>query len=309
MTERERILALRDQGKITPQEADMLLDALNEVDEIDAQLDEVGAAADEAVTGQDAQGADGHDEGLGAALLSPPSLADPPTASEPPSSSSNAEAKTQSTTAEQGTLPERWVRVMVLAGDLDIRVDAALEAPVIDRGEAELEAHGQDFEIRQARSARDYIDRFFSGSANKDLDIRVPQGFGVELQCKAGDVDIEGVAYLKGELLAGDIDARLLGGIDVKLKAGDLDIRMRPSAGRHRVEALAGNVEVTFLSGSSVSVTGEVAMGDVHVPFPTARRGFTGWHFKGDVGGGQVPFEIKLKAGDLHVRLEEGGGA
>lgn len=301
MSDQERIHQLEREGKITPEEAERLLAALGELSEAEEEM----AALD--------------------ARLEPEAA---PSAAPAPSPAAGAEA--EAAEARHDVLPEapsapeglRWVRVSVLAGDIDIRVDPELREPQVEsaHGNVSVSREGDGFLIAAAKREaaeraprREGVDGFLDGISDfvggllgrigGDLDIRVPQGFGVVIDSKSGDVDIEGVPFVKAKLLAGDLDLRNVGGVDLSMSAGDVDATLLLTRGEHRIKVSAGDVDVKLLPGSSVTVSGSVSMGDVEAgsPLQAGRTGMGG-RLSGQLGAGAAKLELSLSAGDLEVR-------
>ena len=200
----------------------------------------------------------------------------------------------------------RWFRIPTLAGDFDIRVDESLEAPRVEGPEGFTVKESHEGWKLVSKEGSSFFDRLLSGQLGRDFDIRLPAYTGVDLQIKAGDVDMRGVPFLKGQILAGDVSARDLKGIDLRMSAGDLDIWVTPTEGEHRIEMTAGDVDVRLGSGSDVRVEGRVNIGDASMPdeFQLKRSGL-GESFSGTVGGGTARLVISQSTGDAQVRVDE----
>jgi hypothetical protein len=140
-----------------------------------------------------------------------------------------------------------------------------------------------------------------------DLDVRVPEGYGVEIYQKAGDLNIKNVPYVMGHVLAGDVDLVNVAGIDLEMSAGDLDASLCLSEGEHRINMLAGDVDIELLKGSHCRVHGDVSIGDVDIDVPYERhQRFLGYSFDTVVGNAaQAQLEIKLKTGDLDIEARD----
>ena len=318
-SDQERIQSLVAEGKITQEEANRLLAVLKDTDEVGYkgvgdEADEVKRVERENLESELAQNtlrAEVVREAVNAARAE---KSPQPRAPEPPGRPTHP----SSTSVD---LPEglRWVRVSLLAGDIDIRVDAGLSEPAVN-GKAfshfKVEKDGDDYVISSVKRdkvpRREGIDGFIDGVGEfvggivgrvGDLDIRIPAGFGVVLDSKAGDVDVRDVPFVKGNLLAGDVDLHNVGGLDLSTSAGDVDISLHLTSGQHYLRVSAGDVDVTLLEGSSVSVTGGVSMGDIAAEGPlTAKRTGMGGSLSGQVGGGEASLELSVSAGDLEVR-------
>ena len=280
MSEQDRIQALVEEGKISQEEAKLLLEALQDTEQEEVERVDMSKA------------------------VAPP---DPPTSPspEPPVStpSSAPESSLEPPTSSQEVT--RWVTVSMLAGDLDVSVDSSLSEPVFE-GKAELTRRGDDFEIRQRprqKEGESLLDNLLNWGKAGDLEVRIPVGYGLEVKSKAGDIDVEGVPYLKGKLLAGDVDAQEVGGIDLSLQAGDVDVSLRLTAGEHRLKAMAGDVDIVLLAGSSVVTNGNISAGSLHLEGPfTRQESIAGGRFEGTVGAGGARLEVDLMAGDVSVK-------
>lgn len=304
MTEQERILQMVDSGKLSQREAAEILAALSDLEAADTQLgeaqEEIRAEVTEETPTETSRG--------------------------PQAERVKSAAKSDNASAEpcKENLPEgfSWLKINMLAGDIDVRTDNSLTEPVIDKGNAQLVQEGKDYIVRgTAKQAREKhkegLDGFLEGvndwvaaltSRVGDLSVRVPEGYAVFIESKAGDVDVVGVAYLKANLMAGDIDIRDVGGLDISASAGDIDVDFKPTSGMHRIQATAGDVDVKLQKGSAVTFTGSVNMGEIdlerHDGGTIERRG---GHIGGSastvVGAGTASFDISLSAGDLDVTV------
>lgn len=106
-----------------------------------------------------------------------------------------------------------------------------------------------------------------------DLRIKIPSSWVVELAGTAGDVKIENVALVRGRWAAGDVNLKQVGGIDLSMQAGDLDASVRLTNGNHRISLTAGDLDLKFLPGSSVKVHGSVTFGDIDPRGPFEQNG------------------------------------
>ncbi|CAN5887347.1 hypothetical protein BH24DEI2_BH24DEI2_00560 [soil metagenome] len=308
-SDQERIQALVTRGKITQAEADRLVAALQDSDSSNTDSGTVEPA--EASRGEVERGTNS------AADLIQNTLQHETVIEE-----SNT-ARTAAAQIPEENLPEelRWVRVSMFTGDLDVCVDPGLSEPAVDGEPTHFEVRktGEDYVVGPVRREQDRaprregIDGFIDGITEfvgdlvghigGDLNVRIPVGFGIILDSKAGDVDVRDVPFVKASLVAGDLDLRNVGGIDLSMSAGDVDASLRLTSGTHRIKVSAGDVDVTLLNGSSVSVVGAVSMGDVDAdaPLSTKRTGMGG-SLSGQVGDGRAKLELSVSAGDLDVR-------
>lgn len=202
--------------------------------------------------------------------------------------------------APEGT---RWLRIELAAGDLDVRA-ADIDAPTLDE-----DADGRVHLESTADGARLFTDpqRGILGRYTPaDVRVRVPRAWGIDLDVKAGDLDVRDVPFVAGRILAGDVDVRGARGLDLTCFAGDVSIGVAPTEGRHRLVVRAGDVSVRLPPGSDVSVDGRVSVGDASARGLQRERRGLGAVVHGRVGAGLAQLSIELAAGDLEVRAEAG---
>ncbi len=208
----------------------------------------------------------------------------------------------------------RWVRVDVVAGDLDVHVDPGLSEPKVtsDSGEATLEATDYGYRVALGgkgdgsflRNLEGPLAGLLAGRGRPgDVKLTLPAGFGIDLVMTTGDVDLHGVPYLRGSLSAGDLDAYGLEGIDLSSLAGDVSVSLRASSGRHRILNTAGELKVVLLPGSDVTVKGDVSIGEVKAgpEFTTGRRLMSGT-VTGTLGTGIARLDLKVTAGTIKLQ-------
>lgn len=210
--------------------------------------------------------------------------------------------------APEGT---RWLRVQLVASDLKVRSDPELVEPAVsggdDRVKLERTDEGYVLSLADPAARSDWSLPFLSHLWHTDLDVRLPEGMGVDLRMTAGEADLRGVPYLRGKLTAGDVSAKGLLGIDFSTAAGDVDVELTPDRGQHRIQASAGDVEVVLMAGSDVEVAGSVSIGDASVSgtgMTNERRGL-GRHLRGTVGQGTAQLTLKLTTGDLSLSVRD----
>lgn len=286
MSEQERIQALAEEGRISQEEAALLLEALQDITpeetrEVEVDVSKPASVPPEPITPLEAK------------LIE----------STPPSNAPEAPLEPPSTPLAQEVT--RWVTVSMLAGGLDVCVDPSLSEPIFE-GKAELTRRGDNFEIKQhprQKEGESILDNLLNWVKAGNLEVRIPSGYGLEVKSKAGDIDVEGVPYLKGKLLAGDVNAQEVGGIDLSLQAGDVDVSLYLTKGKHRLKAMAGDVDIVLLAGSSVITKGNVSAGSLNLKGPFNRQeSMMGGRFEGTLGAGDATLEIDLAAGDLKVK-------
>lgn len=305
MSERDRIEAMAQDGTLTREEADRLLAVLDDLDGVEDAMGEVDEAARTART-----------DPAAAATRPDPRPGPSPQPNPNPSPDPDPKAGPQARSGERRLAPDgvRWLRVEMLAGDLEVRVDPnrkSVGATSKGAGETKLEDTPDGMRLRQfgRRDGPSIVDRLVSGLQRTETTVDLPPGWGVDLDMKAGDVTLRGVPWLRGDLIAGDLDADALEGIDLTMKAGDVDVGLRPITGTHRIALAAGDVDVRLQKGSSVRVDGRVSIGDAKADAPlTCQRKGMGDRLSGTVGEGAAELELRLTTGDLKVRVEGGDG-
>lgn len=297
MDDRQRIEALAEEGKITREEADRLLGVLDEIDGTEQELNGVGEVA-KAEGGNGVGGSSRAPAATGAAATS--TYSEPaPASSVRPSGHVSGPGKGQT------------VEVKLLAGNLRIEVDPALDTPVAnddERGEVDLEKIDDGYRLGGAAAEGSVLERMVSRLSRRDVHLSVPEGWGVRLDMKAGDVSVRGpLAFLSGQLLAGDLDADELHGVDLTVKAGDVDFTLLLTDGQHRIQAVAGDLDLRLLPSSDVSVKARVNVGDLSTPEDWRRkaRGL-GYGVEHSLGTGRAAFNLELATGDLTIGTARG---
>lgn len=281
MSEIERIRKMAADGTITEQEAAELIAVLDDIDRTESDIDAAGTAADAASSGE-----------------SPPDMS---------RASTDVTAKPTADRAAARWNPPRdvtWLAIEMIAGDIEVDVDGSLSEPVAQGPDGmRLEATDDGFVLRFARG-RGFLDGLLNNIQREPVLVRVPEGFGVDLRVKAGDVDIRGVPYLRGKLVAGDVSARGVRAIDLSMSAGDLDVELDASEGDSRIAMTAGDLHVKLAPASDVEVEGRVSIGDASVPkgFELASKGL-GKSYRGTLGQGRAKLEIVQSTGDSKVSV------
>jgi len=288
MTEVERIRALRDEGRIDDAQARRLLNALGVAD-VDAELRR------EPVDDRSAGTSDGAPDGAPDGAASPA-----------------AEATARSAATECAPDVRSWARIELFACELDVAIDAGLDAPVAETkdGEVGVEATDDGWRIVQGdRAEGSWLERLIDGVHQGRVTIRLPEGTGVDLDVKAGDVDLDGVPALRGRLMAGDLDARGLRAVDVAVSAGDVDLALDPAAGAHRVRLSVGDLSIRLPAHADVAVEGHVSIGDASAstPFVTRRTGMVAQLVQGTMGQGRATLRADVGTGDLTIASDSHG--
>ena len=222
----------------------------------------------------------------------------------PAAGTTAAETAAGATAAEPRAIaPEgtRWLRIDLPAGDLDVRADD-VEAPMLDDdsdGRVRLEATPEG-----ARLFTDPERGLLGRYTPADARVRVPRAWGVDLDVKAGDLDVRDVPFVAGRVLAGDVEVRAARGLDLTCLAGDVSVAIGPRQGRHRLAVRAGDLSVRLLPGSDVDVDGRVSVGDASAHGLERERRGLGAVVRGRLGEGTAKLAVELGAGDLEVRAD-----
>jgi len=300
MSDIERIHALRDAGHITTEEAERLIGVLTELDETPeggSSESMAGAAVAESVRSAAREAAAAVREAAGAARQA---------SSQARESAGHARASTAAAGAPIELAPAgtRWCAIELTAADLSVVADDITEPVVQGDDEQKLIVTPTDDGIRVTSERGWSVDRWMGRSTSLDVHVRVPRDWGVALDLKAGDADVVDVPYVRGRMLAGDLSVREAKSVDLSKAAGDLSVSFRPTAGRHRITAKAGDVDVLFLSGSDATIDASVSMGDLHAPGFEVDDRMVGAQARGRIGAGSARVEVRLTAGDLSVRSD-----
>ncbi len=303
MTEAERIRALRDEGRIDDLQARRLLNALG-VSDVDAELrrEPAGEAPEATPDDDDAHGPAPRDASpLGSAESG---------ATESGATESDATALPDAT--EHTPDVRSWARIELFACELDVAIDPGLDVPVVETkdGDVGVEATDDGWRITQRdRAEGSWLERLIDGVHQGRVALRLPEGTGVDLDVKAGDVELDGVPALRGRLMAGDLDARGLRAVDVAVSAGDVDLELDPSAGAHRVRLSVGDLSIRLPAHADVAVEGHVSIGDASAsaPFATRRTGMVARLVQGTMGQGRATLRADVGTGDLTIASDRDG--
>jgi hypothetical protein len=189
---------------------------------------------------------------------------------------------------------DRWARIDLFACALEVHV----------------ESHEGGWRIVQpTRPDGNWLDRLVDGVQQTRVTLRLPERTGIDLDVKAGDVELDGVPALRGRLMAGDLDARGLRAVDLAVNAGDVELELDPTPGLHRVRLSVGDLDVRLPDGADVRVEGHVSIGDASAspPFATQRSGMVAESLEGVMGEGRATLRIDVGTGDLKVEARRHG--
>ncbi len=248
MNEQARIQALLQAGKITQQEADLLLSALEEGESAAQQAQEV-VGEQYAIPGP----AGWQPEGL------------------------------------------RWVRVKLTAGQLEARLDPGLEAPVVE-GPAEVRRVGADLEVVPEQMNVGFLSGLLGRAGS--LELRLPPGWGLEVDSKAVQVEAQGIDFLKGRVAAGNVELSAVKGLDLEVTAGNIEGSLLLHEGKHQLRVSMGNAELDLLPGSSVRVLPSVSLGNQEIKGLVRDTNGRGKQ----LGEGRASLEVSVRMGNLEIK-------
>jgi hypothetical protein len=199
----------------------------------------------------------------------------------------------------------------MLAGDLDVTVDDTLESPEVESdgpGGVVIEKTADGYRVSWDQAGGNFLDKMLGKLRTGDINLRLPPGHGVDLAATAGDVDLKGVPYLRGYLTAGDLDATGLKGIDFTSRAGNIDVDLTLTEGTHSLTVTAGNVKARLSSDSSVTVKGDVSIGDAtsNVPGVKTNGRSLGSGLQGSYGAGAATLNFHVTTGNLELKVDRG---
>jgi hypothetical protein len=312
---RERIENLLRQGKISPEEANKLLRA----------LDNTGDTTSDPITGSKPAPIPPPPPSRPVPPPPPQPVVTPPAAATPPTPPVSGPAPTPPTPPlpNEIQLDETVARlsVSVTAGDVDIRGvpgkrgiharsnNGTLEV-IREADGVRIVAHGRvddPTEIGWLNTVLKTIGR----NLPVNLHVEVPSDLAnLEVKALAGDVDVRGVrGRVRMDLQAGDLTLEDASSFEINAKAGDLKVNTTLNDGDSRLTALAGNVDIKLQPGSSVALNASTTAGDVSakgfVLTQTEKR-VTGGSLEGRLGGGRARLTCKLTAGDLDIVAVDG---
>lgn len=279
MTEIDRVKKMVVDGLITAEEGEQLIRVLRETEPAAQEVGSEGVRSHAATSIGDA----------GVAVVEPETRVRP-----------------TATTART----RRWVRFEMLAGDLDVYVDGSLQAPVVRSTrdiEAVIEQADYGFLVKWEQLGQGLRGLLHQGAEASKVKLILPEGFGLDLRGTAGDVDLRGVPYLRGHLIAGDVDAKGLKGVDFTCRAGDVELELELTDGTHSLTVTVGDAELELGPNSSVQIVGEVVIGDIRSELPgvvPSGRG-AGARLEGTVGAGAATLDVRVTTGNLELEVAD----
>lgn len=311
---RERIENLLRQGKITPEEANRLLKA----------LDSTGDTTSAPITNSQPVVPPPPVPPVVPPRAAPPPPAPvvPPVAPAPPAPPAPP-AVTSTSTSQTTTIdgPIAKLIVSATAGDIDVKGVAGKTTisahssngtfeVIKDGGSVRLIGHGRIDDPTEIGWLNTVL-RTIGRSLPVNLEIEVPADLALlEIKTLAGNVDVNGLhGRVKLDLQAGDVTLNDASSFEITTKAGDVKVNTKLIDGESRISALAGDVGVKLSSGSSVTLQASTTAGDVSargfVLTQTEKR-LTGGSLEGRLGAGRGKLECRLTAGNLDILAIDG---
>jgi hypothetical protein len=314
---RQRIENLLRQGKISPEEANKLIRA----------LEPTGETTSEALTGSTPSPPPPKIQAV-TPPPPPPIPVAPPITPPPPAPKIEVvitppKPSLQTTASSQATLTGNIQKLEVSAnsGDINItgvaglsQIEAIVKNGTLEttnaNGAARIIAHGNlddPTEIGWLNTVIKTIGR----ALPIQLEIRVPQELAhLEVNLVAGDLDIIGVhGKVDLDISAGDVTLEGASSFMVNAKAGDIKIKTKLENGESSVRAIAGDVNVQLLFGSSVALKASVSAGDVSAKgfiLTQTEKKLVGGSLEGRLGAARAKLNCSLSAGNLDIIAIDG---
>jgi hypothetical protein len=188
-----------------------------------------------------------------------------------------------------------WINVKAISGDVNIQVDAGLSKPVVEGDDGPLPVY-----MPENSNGKDKLS---IESLDEDLDITLPENYGVILEVKSGDVSIED-CFVAGKVLSGDVSLENIKGLQLTVMSGDVDGNFQLRDGTHSLEVASGDVSLIFQEGSSLTFQGNVQAGDTTIRHSKGDLNHENMSFEGTVGSGDADFLIVVQSGDLNIDIE-----
>ncbi len=314
---RQRIENLLRQGKISPGEANKLIRA----------LEPTGETTSEALTGSNPVPPPPKIQVVAPPppmpVAPPPQPVTPPPAPKIEVTVTPAKPSVQTSVRSQATLSGNIQKLEISANSGDINVTGVaglsqIEASVKNgtlettnaNGSARIFAHGNlddPTEIGWLNTVIKTIGR----ALPIQLEVRVPQELAhLEVNLVAGELDIIGVhGKVELDISAGDVTLEGATSFMVNAKAGDIKIKTKLENGESSVKALAGDVKVQLLAGSSVALSASVSAGDVSARgfiLTQTEKKLVGGSLEGRLGAARAKLNCTLMAGDLDILAIDG---
>lgn len=207
------------------------------------------------------------------------------------------------------------VRVISDFGEVRVYGDASVAGAVAD-GPHEAEQDGSTLVIRGSlidlggfvfgRRGRIRINAGRGRGHADRLEVRMNPRLALELECKAGEVRVEGVeGAINGDVSAGAVRIdRFRSPLDLKVKAGQVRARGILDGGESKILCQAGEVRLELERGSSVRVRASARLGTVNLDDGNDSVMLGGGVEERIIGAGAGTLDIETTLGGVEVRYD-----
>ena len=207
------------------------------------------------------------------------------------------------------TATRRWLRVHRRTARLDVRVDEALDDPVIDGAPpgTTIREDGDSWRLEAPTDdGTSWTQRLFRDASVPVTRVRVPSGVGLDVDVAVGSLDVEGLPAVRGRVAAGEVEVEGVQHVDVHVVAGEVDVTIDPHPTVHRLRVDTGAAKVTLPRHADVAVRGSIRVGDAQVeaPFREHSRGIVGRTVDGALGAGSAVMHVEIGTGTLTVEVD-----
>ena len=215
-----------------------------------------------------------------------------------------------------------WLYVKAFAGNIKIKGDDSISEPAIIKGEKYALSKVDDiYLVKPIKSSKkhnsgsfidgivNFVDNL-SNNAGGDLELKVPQSFGVKIKAGAGDLKVRNIEFLNAKLMAGNAKVKNVAGLVINNAAGDINVSMLAAEYDNKIKSAAGNIDLKLLQGSSTAIKAKLSVGELsHEGLDETKdfdlqSGLIGSKLSAVVGDGSSRFDIKLSAGNLDIEVE-----
>jgi hypothetical protein len=186
----------------------------------------------------------------------------------------------------------RWLIIRCLSGNVSLKTQAGLAEPKIIEGSRPQKKENGDLRMVDLAG---------------DVQVLLPEDYGVRLDVLSGNLEATGVAYLKGRVWSGAARLSEVRGLNLLVLAGDANAELLLKENEHSLDVWAGNAKVEILPGSSVKTKGSVLAGNTHVEThdPTAYKMIDNRNIEVKTKEGTAQFYLSVKSGDLMLETHD----
>lgn len=141
---------------------------------------------------------------------------------------------------------------------------------------------------------------------NDRIDVRMNPRLALGLECKAGEVRVEGVeGPIQADVMAGEVRIeRFRSPIDLNVRAGQVRARGLIDSGESRVRCSAGQVRLELERGSSVRVRASARLGNIDLDDGSEAVMIGGGAQERVIGAGAGLLDIEATMGNVEVRYD-----